>query len=451
MLKLRCLAGRILVAIAAMVAVMLAAFSVHAESPSAVEWHAPIEVDSGDAHQGSWRMNRSDFRYVDDPAVAVNDDGITAVVWARQSRQDLYLQLFDEQGEALLDSPTNISRSSDTFSWLPRVVLGEGESPAVHVLWQEIVFSGGSHGGEIFYARSQNGGAEFSEPQNLSQIEAGAGKGRLDRDTWQNGSLDLVRDASGNLHAAWTEYEGRLKYARAVPDDFEFEAPRHIAGDDDRPARGPSLAVDGDSEVALAWSVGETREADIHISYSEDGSDDFSEPEKAVSGPGHADAPSIVFDGEGVLHLAYAEAAEGPGGAYAIRHTRADSPSQSFGSVSTISEPPPRDNDAQAHFPALRIDGADRLHLVWELYPEGWPRSRGLAYTRAPADGEFSPPALVEGTGDPSDGINGSLQGLFMQKLAVTADGLPVVVNSTFREDEESRIRLIRGELSDSE
>jgi hypothetical protein len=34
----------------------------------------------------------------------------------------------------------------------------------VYVLWQEIVFSGGSHGGEIFFARSRDGGQTWSAP-----------------------------------------------------------------------------------------------------------------------------------------------------------------------------------------------------------------------------------------------------------------------------------------------
>jgi len=43
-------------------------------------WTEPIEVARGPAHQGPWRMNDSEFHYVDDPTVAVADDGAIAVV-----------------------------------------------------------------------------------------------------------------------------------------------------------------------------------------------------------------------------------------------------------------------------------------------------------------------------------------------------------------------------------
>jgi len=42
--------------------------------PSAVAWEEKIEVASGDAYQGPWHMNESQFLYVDNPTVAINED-----------------------------------------------------------------------------------------------------------------------------------------------------------------------------------------------------------------------------------------------------------------------------------------------------------------------------------------------------------------------------------------
>jgi hypothetical protein len=53
----------------------------------------------------------------------------------------------------------------------------------------------------------------------------------------------------------------------------------------------------------------------------------------------------------------------------------------------------------------------------------------------------------VPGTADPTLGVNGGLQGLLMRKLAVADDGAIAVVNSSFREGEISRVRLIRGRV----
>ena len=59
------------------------AFSAAAASrqpdPSGVAWEERIEVASGAAYQGPWRMNESQFLYVDDPTVAINKEEVVAV------------------------------------------------------------------------------------------------------------------------------------------------------------------------------------------------------------------------------------------------------------------------------------------------------------------------------------------------------------------------------------
>ena len=251
---------------------------VHGVSPD-VTWIDPVEVAAGDAFQGPWRMNRSQFDFVDDPTVAINEEGIVAVAWADQSSKDIYLQIYGSDGQTRLDVPTNISRTPKVFSWLPRMVTSNGEPTSIYVLWQEIIFSGGSHGGEILFARSHDGGRTFNGPLNLSNSLAGDGKGRLTRRYWDNGSLDLVMGPDDTLYAAWTEYDGALWLSRSADKGETFSAPQRIAGiDEARPARGPSLAVDVDNVVYIAWTVGEDPRANIRIARSDDGGRSFGTP-----------------------------------------------------------------------------------------------------------------------------------------------------------------------------
>src|SRR5690606_19367164 len=122
-----------------------------------------------------------------------------------------------------------------------------------------------SHGGEIFFSRSDDGGKSFSRPLNLSGTEAGDGKGRLTEKQWHNGSLDLAVGDDGVLYAAWTEYEGRLWITRSEDGGESFDEPQQVSGSFDTPARAPALAVD-DDHVYLAWTVGESESANIHLS-----------------------------------------------------------------------------------------------------------------------------------------------------------------------------------------
>ena len=409
-----------------------------------VEWHDdPVEVATGEAFQGVWRMNDSDFRYVDAPSIALDGDGVASVVWADQAAQDIYLQRYDRDGETLLSTPVNISRSGDTFSWLPRMVTAADDADTLYVAWQEIIFSGGSHGGDILFARSTDGGETFSQPINLSDTEAGAGKGRLTAQRWDNGSLDVAEGPDGVVHVAWTEYEGALRLARSRDGGESFADPVTIVESGERqPARGPDLAVD-DHHVHVVWTVGEDSQADIHYTRSTDGGETFAEASTVGASEGHADAPKVAVDENGLVHLVYAESDQGPWQSAVIRYSRAGADG-AFAEPRTIAE-----EHAEAYhstgFPSLAVTG-EAVYVTWELFPEQGERPRGLGITRSTDAGRtFAAAQVVPHTADPELGINGSLQGLLMRKLAVNDRGDIAVVNGSFLPREISRVRLIRG------
>lgn len=415
------------------------------DAPPSVTWDTVVEVAVGGAVVGPWRMNASIWRYVDDPTVAIDREGFVGVAWADQSRKDVFFQLYNRRGEAQLRQPVNVSRSPGTFSWLPRLAIGSGAPRRVYLLWQEIVFSGGSHGGEIFFARSTDAGRSFSNPVNLSNTPAGDGKGRLTPDLWHNGSLDLALGPDGTLYAAWTEYEGALWFSRSTDGGESFSAALRIAdGRQADPARGPSLAAGTAGRVYLVWTVGDDPEADIRFASSSDGGWSFDRPRVLFASRGHADAPKIAVGGDGIIHVAYAESPAGPLGRYHIRYARSAYGGRTFEAPREISGP--GQGFESASFPALSVDGRGNLYVIWELFPERRGRPRGLGFTFSGDGGRtFSSPSIVPGTGDPRLGFNGSLQGLLMRKLAVNEAGAIAVVNSTFRPNDASRIRLVLG------
>lgn len=440
---------RVLLATGLLVPLSVAAFAaapdVRGDSP--IRWQSRVEVASGDAFRGPWRMNESRFHYVDDPTVAISDAGDVAVAWVDQRAQNIQLQVYEAEGGTRFDRPVNVSRSPDTFSWLPRLVVDGEDARRVYVLWQEIVFSGGSHGGEIFFARSTDGGRTFAAPINLSNTIAGAGKGRLTEERWDNGSLDLAAGPEGTLYAAWTEYQGRLHVSRSTDGGRSFSEPQHVAGDGEAPARGPSLAVDGDA-VYVVWTVGERADADIHIARSTDAGRTFGSPKRVTGTGGHSDAPKIAVDGRGTLHVVYAESPAGPFRRSHIRYTRSDDAGRTFTSPKTIAGPR-RGRVESMGFPHLELDGEDNLYLLWELYPSEDARPRGLAFTHSTDRGRsFARPSAVPGTLEPALGFNGSQQGLLMDKLAVNESGAVAVVNSTFRPRRASHVWLVRGRSS---
>ncbi len=410
-------------------------------------WSKVIEIAQGEAFVGPWQMNASDWRYVDDPTVAIDSKGFVGVAWVDQSRKDIFFQLYSPEGKAQLDKPVNVSKSPAIFSWLPKMAIVSGDPPHIYVLWQEIIFSGGTHGGEIFFARSTDGGQTFHEPLNLSNTPAGDGKGRLTRWIWHNGSLDLAVAPDGTIYAAWTEYEGALWFSRSTNGGASFSIPLRVAGSHLEPARGPSIAADKEGRVYLAWTIGEDPEADIRLAISDNRGQSFSKPRILFKSHGHADAPKIAVDKKGWVHIVYAESPDGPFQRYHIRYSRSKDGGQTFEAPKDISSPNPKGFQS-ASSPSLSVDAEGKVYVLWELFPDPRGYPIGLGFTYSDDNGQtFLPPFVLPGTSNPALGFNGSLQGLFMRKLAVNDQGMIAVVHSTFKRNEASRIFLFLGSL----
>jgi hypothetical protein len=386
---------------------------------TALLWHGSIDIAVGRGERGPWQMNESRYAYVDDPTVSIDRRGDVALAWVDQERKDVFFQKRSREGKPL-GEPVNVSRSPQVLSWLPRVASnGEG---TIFILWQEIIFAGGSHGGDILFARSTDGGRSFSAPENLSSSIAGDGKGRIDKDVWHNGSLDLVVDADGVIHTAWTEYEGVLWYRRSADGGKTFAPKTRVP--DVKPARAPSLAVHGGT-VYLAWTVGDDPAADIRVSRA------FGAPVIVGKSKGYSDAPKLAVDARGSVHLVYSD--EGR-----ILYSRSKDGARSFER--------PRDISGRGGgFPALEVDVKGNVYVLWERFAEHPFLARGLGIALSTDGGATFKSGTVPGSA--GDGWNGSLQGLLMRKLALGPDGMIAIVNSSFRENARSRVWLMRGQL----
>lgn len=419
-----------------------------ADEQPAITWDPSAEIATGGGQRGPWRQNESEYDYVDDPAVALDAHGAAAVAWVDQRHKDVFFQSYERDGKPRYGQPVNVSRSPEVLSWLPRLVLSPVQPGGVYVLWQEMVFSGGSHGGEIYFARSRDGGASFSQPLNLSRSTGGDGKGRINRDVWHNGSLDLAVGRDGTLYAAWTEYDGPLWLSRSNDRGESFSTPVRIAGGGrTEPARAPALAVGPDGSVYLAWTVGEESGADIRVARSSDGGRTFGEPAVVAMTEGYSDAPRLAVDRKGTVHVVHAESSGGPFGLYHVRYTRSHDGARTFEPGREISRPYGTRIESEA-FPALALDEQDIVYVLWEIYPDRHEPPRGLAIAWSRDGGRtFSTPVIVPGSSDPAGGSNGSQQGLLMRKLAVNRAGAIAVVNSSFEHNEKSRIWLMQGQL----
>jgi len=340
-----------------------------------------------------------------------------------------------------------VAGAPHAFSWIPRLALVPEAPDRVLLLWQEIIFSGGSHGGEMMLARSEDGGRTFPAPLNLSSSEGGDGKGRITPEYWHNGSYDMVAAPGGRVVAAWTEYDGPLWVARSTDGGRTFPEKVRVAGaNGERPARAPALALGNDGTVLLAWTEGDHAQADLRLARSADGGASF-EPNGALGEPGYSDAPRMAVDRDGVVHLAWAESEGGPFRRQRVFHTRSRDGGRGWEPARPVFADLPSPY-ASAGFPSLALGPNGAVLVLAELMqdPRQRPRALGLAVS-GDGGGRFGPPSVVPHSRDPGGGFNGSSQGLLVPKLAVNARGDVVVVNSALREGSHSRVWLMRGRL----
>ncbi|HXH74128.1 MAG TPA: sialidase family protein [Bacteriovoracaceae bacterium] len=409
---------------------------------SQLEWNRSIDIATGKGTKGSWQQNESIYDYVDDATVALSENTIN-VAWVDQKMKDVFFQQVAPDGLHKLGNPINISQSPTTFSWIPRIVVAPNVPERILVVWQEIIFSGGSHGGDIMYASSIDNGKTFSRPVNLSRSIGGDGKGRINEEIWTNGSYDIVAGNNGKIVIAWTEYNGPLWVSTSSNYGTSFSKPRIIAGHPGAlPARAPALALNAKNEVFLAWTKGEEAKADIMIQKSKNGGTHFESAKIIAKTNGYSDSPEISFDSEGTLHVVFAESMGGPFDQFTVLYSRSKDDAQTFELTKVISNPAP-DSIVSSRYPDLSLSGR-HIYVSWELYHDVKSDSSGLGMAISSDAGQnFSAPSIIPGSKDPEGGTNGSHQGLLNSKLASNTSGLVSIVNSSLKLNKHSRIWLM--------
>ena len=429
---------------AAMVVAMAGCGPLQADNEAEIAWEPPVTVATGNAYRGSWRMNESEFLYVDDPAVALAGDD-SAVAWVDNEARDVFFNRYDGDGKPVFDDPVDVSGSPDTFSWLPRVTTLNGGDEVI-VAWQEIAFTGGSHGGEIHVARSTDGGRSFADPVNLSETTAGAGKGRFNEQRWDNGSLALAADDNGRVYVAWTEYEGALRLAVSTDRGETFSAPIHVAGDDDNPVRAPDLAVGAD-RLWLAWVESGSAGGSLSLAGFDPEDRSLSSPDQPFGEEMLVDAPKLAVDQDDRLHLAFTVG--GPFRESSVAHARGSAETLSFDEPVTLSG---AGGPTPAAYPQLAVAG-DYVVVIWEALSGAGQHPDRIGQAVSTVGGEhFSGPDEVETDRLPGSARSGGNQGLLFDKLTVDDAGRVLLGHAVWLEDEdETRIELLRGRIDRGE
>jgi BNR repeat-like domain len=198
---------------------------------------------------------RGDFSL--NPAVAVGND--VHVVWeysAGQTGSESKLEYTrSTDGGATFTDPVNLD-TDNADSYEPAIAASGNN---VYVAWSG--YLGGNY--EIFYTRSTDGGATFTDPVNLSVNNA-------------NSYAPAIANSGNNLYIVWQDYASsspRIAYTRSTDGGATFTDPVNL-DTDNADSYEPAIAASGNN-VYVVWSDLERASSEVLYRNSRDAGEKF--------------------------------------------------------------------------------------------------------------------------------------------------------------------------------
>ncbi len=263
------------------------------------------------------------------PAVAAEDDTIH-LTW-QDGREGAYEIYYSRalSGDGF-DAPVNLSRSTGA-SDLPRILV---DGSSVFIVWSDN--QGGAY--QVMMVRSDDGGETFSDAIRLSDGDESTGPPRI---AGERGRVFVAWDQIGEISAA-------VMLARVG------EPPRDLS--EGRGGFLPTVAT-RDNLVVVAWYTDTLVNQEVYVVRSDDGGASFSAPAQLSTGQERAYAPSVAIDDNGVVYIAWHDRTRGT---FDIFLTVSDDGARSFGEPRRLSR-----SELGAIYPDLVESPQGGAALAW--------------------------------------------------------------------------------------
>jgi hypothetical protein len=244
--------------------------------------------------------------------------------------------------------PANIT-PHDGGAFSPRIALDSGEG--LHVVWGDTL----EPGGKVVYVRSTDQGATFAEPHIISGASSTAFEPEIAVDS-QDGVNIVWQDEASGVSA--------VMFARSTDGGANFSAPRRVSSGEGR-ASEAQIAADASGGLNVVWVDESSGSSQAYYSRSTDHGETFSEPINASNMPGGNIHKPVVAVFNDIVYLAYQDGdlfGEDDGDRQVFLATSADG-GQTFAASRQVSR---ADGQCgRAHSPAMVVDSRGMLHIVW--------------------------------------------------------------------------------------
>ena len=211
-----------------------------------------------------------------------NNVYVVWVVVTASGNLDIFFARSTDGGQTFSE-PDNISEENAGFSFNPQI---SSEGNNVYVVWAEATASGNF---DIFFSFSNDGGQTFSDPNNISEENAGFSFN------------PQISSEGNNVYVVWEDETDSTPGNRDIFFSFSndggqtFSEPDNLSEENTESSFEQQISSEGNN-VYVVWREdipNPVNDDDIFFSFSHDGGQTFSEPDNISENSGVSFRPQI--------------------------------------------------------------------------------------------------------------------------------------------------------------